>query len=214
MNSLRTLLLASAMLVGSAASAKADGGDRLPFEGFYLGFQAGYDMSNVDYSLTDGINSLSLEGFSASGAEGGGFVGFGYVGGGMYLGLEGHVSYSSAEFTLTASGLGSSTTEAGLTYGGAVRLGCFPIENALFYGKIAVQNTEFEQTVTGLGSADETLTGVGVGIGMELALSADTFLRLEYQHTWYEELTLTNGLVTETYEGDAGTTSAGVLFRM
>ena len=172
-------------------------------------------MSNVDYSLTDGVNSLSLEGFSASGAEGGAFGGYGWVtGGDIYLGVEGFISRSTAEFTLSATGLGTSTTEAGLTYGGAFRLGCLVGDNALIYGKFAVQNTEFDQTVTGLGSAEETLTGFGLGIGVELALSESTFLRLEYQHTWYEELTVTNGIVTETYEGDAGTTSAGLLFRM
>ena len=213
MNALRHLLLASVMLAGSTAAAQADG-DRLPFDGFYLGFQAGYDMSNVDYSLTDGINTLSLEGFSASGAEGGAYVGYGVVGGGVYWGLEAYVNYSSAEFTLTATGLGTATTEAGFTYGGALRLGCFAGENALIYGKVAVQNTAFEQTVTGLGSADETLTGVGVGLGIEVAIATNTYLRLEYQHTWYEDLTVTNGFVTETYEGDAGTASAGLLFRM
>jgi len=183
------------------------------FQGFYFGVQGGYDMANVNYSATDGVDTLSIEGLSASGPEGGGYVGYGWVFDEAYFGFEAQVSYSSAELTLSSNVLPTSTTEAGLIYGGALRAGRIIGGNSLIYGKLAFQSIQVEQTLAGVGSNDESLTGFGGGGGIEVAVTDRASVRLEYQHTWYEDLTFVGGGVTESYETDAGTASVGVVVR-
>jgi outer membrane immunogenic protein len=186
-----------------------------PFSGLYVGVQVGHDNAKSETSWTDGIGTLELDGFSGSGIEGGAFVGYGGLEGQLYWGAEAFAGYSSAEFNASDDYFSVSTqTEMGLNYGVAMRLGVVATDNVLFYAKALLQNTNFEQTVSPGGSGDKTLTGIGVGGGIEVALWPKTSLRLEYSHTSYEDFSQSYLGLTETDEPALSNASFGLSYRL
>ena len=104
--------------------------------------------------------------------------------------------------------------EKGLTYGGAVRVGVLATDDTLFYAKALVENTNFKQTVSFGGSGDKTLTGVGIGGGVEVAVWPKTTLRLEYDYTSYESFSQSYLGLTEKDEPSNSNVSIGLSYRL
>lgn len=181
-------LLAASMLSGAVAAA--------PFDGPYVGAQAGYERFNVDDDFTGagalaGTNASSD--FHAAGANGGLFAGYGKRFDGFYLGADVDGSLGNAYYSDSTAGI-TSKVEHKHTYGASLRAGVMPTEDALIYARLGVVRSRFDYNIDATSllagaalSGDTSLTGLRLGLGAEKSLTENLTARLDWAYTNYED---------------------------
>lgn len=185
-------------------------GEVVNWTGFYIGVQGGYGNANhklsaEEYCVTDGnepnVDALgTIDGINSHGAIGGGRVGYDFSRGRFLAGIFAEYNFSAMETEVTIPG--DPGIKVGLekdnewSVGG--RLGYLLAPRTLVYVLAAYTQTDYN--VTGFeGVALEegqflkrsaTFDGVSVGGGLEVALTGNVFLGLEYTHTFYGKETI------------------------
>lgn len=180
----KTSLTFAAALVASISIAGAAFAQSSPFEGFYVGGQAGYSAITDEVTVA-GITVIDE---TADGFGGGGFVGFGVINGPYYVAVEGEVGYDGADWSATGGGL-TLDVEAQLTYGASFHIGYVIADDLLLYTRLGWVRTNFEATATlaGVGSAssDADFDGFRFGGGVEGMLADNIGVRGDYTYTIY-----------------------------
>lgn len=158
-------LLAAAVAAGFAAPAMAQ--DKAAFTGFHIEALAGYD--NVDSGIA-GVGKLD-------GVVYGIGAGYDFAAGGTVIGIEGEATDSTAKTNTIAGKL-----EAGrdLYIGG--RVGAV-VGSGLLYVKAGYTNGRL--TLKGFGS--DNGDGARVGLGYEFAVTGNSFIKVEYRYSNYEQ---------------------------
>lgn len=165
-------------LFAFSSLAKADS-----FSGMYVGVGVGYQS----YDLEIDVDPINIDGLSASGLAGEIAFGWGGKSGKTVYAIEVFADFADAEFEASISGLGSLTLEPDYSYGASVKVGWAPSSSTAIYAKGTILQTKFELDISGIGDDDETLTGYGLGIGIETKVGKSTSVGLEWTHVWYDE---------------------------
>lgn len=199
------------------------------WSGLYIGVQGGYGNANHNLSLqeyypvdseeegggyttqTDTLGSLN--GINSHGGIGGGRIGYDHARGRLLFGVFAEYNFTNMETELTIAGGDSPDVKFGLekddewSVGG--RIGYIAAPRTLVYALAAYSQTKYN--VTGFDGIEvpeggyfnkgATFDGVTVGGGVEIALTGNVFLGLEYAHTFYGEETLLDA--GYTYEDGA-----------
>jgi outer membrane immunogenic protein len=174
--------------------------------GFYVGGFGGWAFGE-----SQGSNTPPFGGFDDGGPitigvdpEGGfvgGTLGFNWQRNWLVLGVEGEGGFNWADDSTT---VGDDFGEVEYGWYGAItgRVG-FAANRALFYGEGGAVFAEIEETYadldagvidpTDLGSDDDTELGWVVGGGIEFALTQHVTVKGEYNFTFFDDDTLTNG---------------------
>lgn len=175
----RKLAVSLALALGMSAAGASYAAT--PFNGFYVGGQLGYSVYDINLSEP----GASVDGVSASGAEGGVFGGWGIkLTPTTYGGLEAEYNWSGAEHTTDGFKI-----EDKDNWGIGGRLGWLPSNNVMLYGRLGWQRATLEYSGLGL-SSEEDHDGVRVGLGAEVAMTSNWLMRMDYAHTFYDDVTV------------------------
>lgn len=195
---MKSMILAAAGLLAAASALPALAADMTvtepPMEapitevsgvydwgGFYVGVNAGYAFTGVDYS--DGTTSIDrdLNGFAL-----GAYAGYNIFNDGWVYGVEADVKH---DFNDERFATGAGTIDTETTWGGSVRarLG-YAIDRTLIYGTggYAFTHAKLENVTTGA-SDGETLHGWTIGAGVEHAFTDTVAGRIEYRYSDYSK---------------------------
>lgn len=191
MKNLNKALIAATMLAGTALSTPAMAYEsENVFTGFYIGAQIGYGMN--EYEMSEATTPVKQDLFG-DGVLGGVFFGYGYMMDRVYLGLEADFEYSDVD---TKQTFGTATVKADKDWGFSVgaRLGYEVVDNAIAYLRLAYNGSDYEVRYNdGAASAkkDKFLSGFELGGGAEMAMTENVTMRLDYAHTWFENMKVT-----------------------
>jgi opacity protein-like surface antigen len=177
--------------VGSAARTDAISPR---FGGFYGGVNVGHGGFDTKLTGPRGPQADSTfvnANFGDDGNTWGLFIGYGQVFDSWYLGveLEGEPSKANWAFERDPD-VRVFSVDKSLSYGGSARIGYVFRDTALFYARIGAVRTEFTTNYFFNDVAvdqDDTAAGLRLGGGVELAPTTNTFLRLDYAYTNYDE---------------------------
>ena len=201
MKTTATLLVAGSMI---AAATPAMAQDSSEFDGFRVEALAGYDVTQAGSSVdTEGENDESIEGLSY-----GVGVGYDFDAGGVVLGLEGEFVGSTAEVEIDdgdieAFGIGNVSAGRDLYVG--ARVGTKLNDDLLLYAKGGYTNVTFDiRTTDGVDDFEAQIDTDGwrAGLGLEYALSGNSFAKVEYRYSNYSSAEI-------DYEGDTPDTDLG-----
>ena len=169
--------------------------------GLYMGANLGHDtlgtqLTGTHRESTGGPYDFTGD-FANSGFTGGFFTGYGWTFKQLYVGLE--MDAEAANFGWyqqrdTAGGGGRDfSAEKRGGYGGSLRVGYVLPNGSLLYGRIGAVQTRFNtmynkgnSTGTWINRSD-TLGGTRVGLGAEIPASQNTFVRMDYSYTRYDD---------------------------
>jgi outer membrane immunogenic protein len=184
------VIAATALLMTSsafAADAVVDG--PVPesvynWSGAYIGLHGGYSRGSGDEDDYLGGETAHPE---ADGFLLGGQVGYNYQWGAFVVGIEGDLSYSSADGEGDIEGVINARIKSEYNYLASVtgRVG-YAVDRTLIYAKGGIGFTELELTDVALsgvvnGSGSESLTGWTIGGGVEHAFNDHWTIKGEYQ---------------------------------
>lgn len=183
---MRNILLASAALVAMIGHAEAqDAGYN--WSGFYVGAQAGYGWSRVDFS---GTNIVPAGDHQEDGFVAGVYVGHDWQAGNYVFGALADLDYIDTD-TLGLEGTFDGKSEA-YTYDvdwlatARVRAGFLPTDRLLVYGTGGLAVTQFKTSgfnsifsTSGSNSSNVEFGGV-IGAGVEFAASKNWSIKAEY----------------------------------
>jgi outer membrane immunogenic protein len=145
--------------------------------GFYVGANAGYAWTGIDYTGAAPAIDRDLGGMAV-----GGYAGFNFVNGSWVYGIEADVKHDFNEDRFTAGG---TTFNAETTWGGSVRgrVG-YAFDRTLIYGTAGYAFSRAELEDVGAGTrGTETFHGWTVGAGVEQAITDTMAGRIEYRYT-------------------------------
>lgn len=171
--------------------------------GFYAGAQGGDDRnwSGLDAVMRQGDEPTETAfeaNFGGRGLDFGAFAGYGRTWGPVYLGieLEADASKSSWRHERLPEGRQYSV-EARSSDGLALRLGYATRGGALLYARGGAVRGRFRTLYEKGGNPDawvdrdDTLSGTRIGVGLEVPLTTQLFLRLDYTSTVYDAMGFT-----------------------
>jgi len=202
---MKKLLMTGAVLVTFALSTPAFA--ESVFDGPYLGLQAGFGKTTMDYDYAPGTSGNAA--FSGSeddtGLNGGLFLGFQKsVNDKFLLGVEAGYSQSGADYSAT-DGVVSGKIEQNETWELGGRLGYLVQPDTMVYGRLGWVRTNFEATVSDAGGSykgDENLNGLRIGAGLEKSFKEKISGRLELSYTNYEDITYRDTATAESLKID------------
>ncbi|TRW18104.1 outer membrane protein [Glacieibacterium frigidum] len=116
-------------------------------------------------------------------------AGYDYAVGGALLGVEVNADLSNTD-EVAGSGVNRIAIKAKRDLDASVRVGAIVGSRALLYAKVGYANSRFRVSATdalGTISASDNLEGVRAGLGVEYALSGNSFAKAEYRYTNYEQ---------------------------
>ncbi len=151
----------------------------------------GYDSSQAGSSIDDDSsidNDQTIEGITYGGA-----LGYDFAAGGVVLGVEAELTGSTAETEFEEGdfeGFGFGNVETGRALYLGARAGVLAGPNMLVYAKGGYTNAKYNvRSNSGATqfSQDIDTDGWRVGAGAEYALSENTFAKLEYRYSMYDE---------------------------
>ena len=181
---MRKYLLAALMAGATTAVATpAAAQEAAPFTGIRVEGIVGYDTTDVEDEGSDGV------------VYGAG-VGYDFQAGGVVLGIEGEISDSTVGECFSDTDLVGDElcVDAGrdLYIGG--RVGAAVSPNVLVYGKAGYTNArvrlDYEDGTGGTAldfSEGENLDGIRVGGGAEFAIGRNSYAKVEYRYSNYEQ---------------------------
>jgi outer membrane immunogenic protein len=192
-----TLLLVPALMLAGAAPAAAQ--SLQPFNGLYVGVTGGYENYNVKIGRqgTSGVGDILGIGNddrspNMEGVFYGGLVGYRMRMDNFMFGVEGTLTQSQADKTITTAN-GRLKLDSDLTWGASALAGFVMAERTLFYGRAGYVWNEFGSPIeVNSGNVfnryknDKTLGGIRVGLGAEWLLTQSISLRAEANYTFYD----------------------------
>ncbi|OBQ74490.1 outer membrane protein [Mesorhizobium erdmanii] len=199
---MKTFLLATAFLLGSAGMASAaDAGATLPaaaynWSGAYIGAQAGYGWGDARVGQTFAPDSFEGYGWgygSMSGGFGGLYAGYmKQFDGGLVLGIEGDYSFANRKDTTVYQALGVDDPGFGgvleLNAIGSARLRAgYAMDRWLPFVTAGVAMAHYKHSTVFLPSEDvyadveDTIAGYALGAGAEYAVTDNWVVRGEYR---------------------------------
>ncbi len=162
------------------------------FSGAYLGGNLGYGGFAARNNRVAG-GDLSVD-RAGHGGDIGSFAGYGYSFGPVYLGLEGMGELSYADWNLKRDPTGRVySARKEWAYGGDVRAGYVFNDTTLVYGRAGKVISQFDINYVRGGNEvhrKDNVHGTRVGGGVEVAASAETFVRMDYTYTDYDDYTV------------------------
>lgn len=171
----------SALALGSTGAA-ANGG-----------LYAGVSLDWVDAAAELSTAASNQESLSTTGVGGTLYFGYEHALPGGYVGIEGNVGQSAAEYKEKFGADASSLTRE-LSYGVAAILGTNINQSTSLYGTLGYQLTNFELSskIDGVGKAttDEDFGGLRAGVGLKSDITDMLSLRLQWTRTFYDKETL------------------------
>jgi outer membrane immunogenic protein len=195
MRKFNNALLGAALLAGTALSSATAVAyeEESVFNGFYIGAQIGYGMTDMEINenIAPGVSSGNM---FADGLLGGVFAGYGFMSDRVYFGLEADFEYSDVDQTNTIAGEKiHAEKDYGFSVGG--RLGYEVVDNAIAYVRLGYNGSKYEAkytTAAGVPTSDDDwLNGFELGAGAEMAIHDNVTMRLEYKHTFFDSLSKT-----------------------
>jgi len=210
---IKLLFAASAALAAASASAQAAGPQ--PFNGPYIGVQAGWQQDQQRLALATS-NGLFTARDRTSGFEYGGQVGYDLrLTPSFVLGVEASLTGRTGNGRSFDGNGGVYDLRVGRTFNGTGRIGYLLPSNGLVYARGGYSNARFN-TGNGIGFDGENRGGYIVGVGYEQAVARAVTARVEYDYSEYGAHDLRNaaftnqGSVTSQYRRNAVT--AGLNF--
>lgn len=202
---MRSTLLAAGALVALGTSAFAADLGTLrarpaisplyDWSGSYVGLQAGYSRSHLDY---DDVGYGADQGLKYSGSDsqsafvGGGHAGYNIQRGALVYGIEGDVEFNDGRNTGSSAGDGSWGYKAKTGWQGSARLRLgYAFDRSLVYATAGLAVGEFSfrdfcdwcSPPSVSGSMNQTRVGWTVGAGWQYALDDRWSIRTEYRYT-------------------------------
>lgn len=179
-------------VAGATMAMPAAAQENSPFTGLRVEALTGYDISRAGSSVDNDLNDeddQSIEGLLVGVGAGYDFAVSGFV-----VGVEGELSTSHADTMIEDGDLENlgfgANLEAGRDLYAGARIGKIIGTNGLIYIKGGYTNARYNFDVTdGVSTveADLDLDGWRVGAGAEYAVSRNTFIKLEYRYSNYNE---------------------------
>ncbi len=151
-------------------------------DNFYVGAFGGYGSLHATATVGGTAGSTDMNGGRIGGFAGADFL----IGQGWLIGLEGDISYDRNSLSATAGGFtGSIGTDFGASVRGKVGYDLGPANLFLAGGWTG---TNLFAKVSGLGSANQWLSGYTVGAGVDFKITDSIFARGEYRFNQFETL--------------------------
>ncbi len=191
------------------------------FSGPYVGVQVGHGTlvsRNIGPRPNAAAPNFVLDVTRAGqGLTGGLFAGYGHTFGDLYLGVEGEVELSNANWNIERDPTGRIySVEKKELVGGAVRAGYVLNDSVLLYLRGGVVGTDFqnEYRTGGGGVVDQSEFQVGAryGGGVEFALDETFRMRLDYTRSAYPGYTVTYGGGADTFDNDENLFRLGIAY--
>jgi opacity protein-like surface antigen len=168
--------------------------------GLYMGANLGHGTLGTRLTGTHdiGAGDYAFTGdFARTGFTGGVFAGYGHTFSQIYVGLELEAEAANFgwEHERTTGGAGGRdfAAEKRGGYGGSLRIGYVLPNGGLLYGRVGQVQARFN-TIYNRGANDakwinrsDTLDGTRVGVGAEIPASQNTFIRMDYSYTRYND---------------------------
>ena len=203
MKKVATLLVAGSAI---AMAAPAAAQDNSPFTGPRVEVVGGYDVSKAGSSIDDDVNEDNDQ--SIEGVVYGVGLGYDFNAGGVVLGLEGELTDSTADVEFDDGdfeGFGLGDVNAGRDLYVGARVGTKLNDDLLLYAKGGYTNATFDiRTTDGVDDFEAQIDTDGwrAGLGLEYALSGNSFAKVEYRYSNYSSAEI-------DYEGDTPDTDLG-----
>lgn len=190
-----------------------------PFDGGYVGVQAGYEHFNVknDFSQANEVayGANDIDKFHASGGSGGVYAGYGKQFYGIYLGIEAEGSLGREKFSREDNSFGQFLkVYYKNSYGASLRAGVLPTDNILIYTRFGAVITESEYTLYSPyliqpppPTGNPSINGVKFGFGSEAMLTDHISAKLDWSYTDYKEY---KSNVNEKFTPSSNTFRAGI----
>lgn len=187
--------------------------------GFYLGTAAGYEVLDTRVSGSRGGHGDDGGDFGAGGPAADLFAGYGLRFGRAYAGVE-------AELGRTRAGWRHDKTPDSRIYSAdehdayalALRLGYVLPDASLLYASVGRERSGFDSTYVPEGSEafaeGDKRMGTSYGAGLDVPLSAHTFLRARYDVTRYDGYDVEYGADADRFGGDGGRFLIGLGWRL
>ena len=196
------------------------------WEGVYLGGTIGYSRMNADFS--DAVSSLSDDGIELPNQSGqfnayGGFLGYNVSWEGeLVLGIEGTYNHLSSDFTVSSSDqvtsgtvtydasssvtlqdYGTARARVGYAFGQFLPYAALGVAVGRFKYATYATSTSSGTTTVLLNDPNDNAWGVGldVGLGIDVALAPNVFLRGEYEYALFGRV---GGIRTQLNTARAG----------
>ena len=187
--------IAAALLAGTAATpALAQDGDRT-FTGPRIEGTLGYDHVGAGSSVS---NNNGRDDQKIDGLLYGGGIGYDFAAGGVVLGVEGEITGSTAksERQPYTTNFGFGRVAAGRDLYAGARAGLLASPNTLLYVKGGYTNAKLNVLAGNTTTTTDTsfkLDGWRLGAGAERAVGRNSFAKLEYRYSNYNDARLQYG---------------------
>lgn len=188
------------------------------FAGFYGGVQGGVTFDQTNVQGTRGPGSAYSTDFGDIGGQVGPFLGYGVVVNRLYFGAELDGGWTSGGWDHARAPQGRFfSINRRNDIGGSLRVGYVARGNAaLLYARVGFVRSEVDTTYIHQGVVTEETdqqTGLRIGVGLEVPVSARTFVRMDYSHTEYPTYAVNYQRGTDTFENSASVLLVGFGFR-
>lgn len=187
------------------------------YEGFYLGLQLGTEALNSDDKGPRAAGTTKADDIGGFGVSGGILGGYGKTFGRVYFGGELELDFSSSDpASVSFPGRRTFSISKDYSLGFSGRLGYLVNDRFLLYGRLGIVQARFDTDLTtDLGVAfDSKTTKIGgrFGLGAEIALTPNSFFRLDYTLTNYNDYNV--GWTDSTFSGVDNFDNDESLFRV
>jgi len=208
---MKSRILLATIAMGLATSAQAE----TRYDGFHVEAQGGWDhvgaKAKLDYD--DSVFSYEAKG-SRDGVAYGANVGYDTDLGGVLLGTEAGINWSSAKYCTAILGDDRGCIKPGREIEVGVRVGKqFGPNGPMIYGKVAYVNG---QVKIGYRDADfdvrvhDNRSGVRLAAGIEQKLNRRVYVKAEYRYTDFKAYKLVEGDVSGKLDFDRNQVIGGV----
>ena len=192
-----------------------------PPRGFYLGGLFSYGAMATKASEERQHGGSSKADFGADGSAGGIFSGYSITHDRWVFGLELEAEDSSLEWSHEKNKIESRTfsVKQNEGLGASARIGYTMLDGSILYTRVGFINTRFDtsyvinEATEENYSETETLTGLRIGVGLDIPLSQQWFWRMETTYTDYESYAVDSAAFDEKFEPEAHFFSFGLGWR-
>jgi opacity protein-like surface antigen len=186
-----SVLAATALVLTLPAVAQAGS-----FDGFYAGAQVGGAFTTFKETQSSQLfgQAIKDDSFAANGVVGGVLAGYACTLQTFFIGGEigatfGNRNYSNV--TGDANGIAQTQFKAGTEWGVMVRPGYVLNDHALIYGLLGFEQVPLKSSFSPSQTAtfNKTQTAFSGGVGTELSISGPLTVRVDYTHTFLNNIT-------------------------
>ena len=184
------VLMASVATIGLLSAAGVKAADYQPpqmpvdqWTGLYIGGYIG-GGAIVNEIKIPGLGAGSFNGIGGEGIIGGALIGYDYrLNSNIVIGIQGDISGSNLETSVSVPGLGSLSARPDLLYSVSGRLGWLSSEDTLLYIIAGYTHADYNVSITPGPNFNEHYDGFHVGGGIETHITPRLTARIEYRYT-------------------------------